>query len=331
LPIFITLDDLQLFAKGGEDGPEYNRAHRLVNAWEFAKLARQAAEIGRYVIAVRPKLCFLVCSYLSFPKLGDFNSNPSTLPMTVIREHAALSDSWQVTHPNGTSTSSASSPRDAIAKFGVTADSPLNSYSANKPLDPHARKFLGKRLDYILYRQPHKSGSNAEDKMPILKAIDCKVVFTDKVPDFDFSFSDHFGLEAVLEIQPPDDMSSSDGASAQVSSELSNISIATTIQALTACYQFSRHRSRKELRIFGLSLLLLLAIVIGTSWLPFTWLNPVFFLITIFFSWLATTMLYEGFLYGKWECNALMNVIEEMEIHGKTLEAQHRTSNDFPN
>ena len=47
----------QLFAKGGEDGPEYNRAHRLVNAWEFAKLTRQAAERGRYVIAVRPFLC----------------------------------------------------------------------------------------------------------------------------------------------------------------------------------------------------------------------------------------------------------------------------------
>jgi len=41
-----------LFAKGGEDGPEYNRAHRLVNAWEFAKLARHAAEVGKYVIAV---------------------------------------------------------------------------------------------------------------------------------------------------------------------------------------------------------------------------------------------------------------------------------------
>ena len=45
--------DTKLFAKGGEDGPEYNRAHRLVNAWEFAKLARQAADLGRYVIAVR--------------------------------------------------------------------------------------------------------------------------------------------------------------------------------------------------------------------------------------------------------------------------------------
>jgi sphingomyelin phosphodiesterase 2 len=40
-------------AKGGEGGPEHHRAHRLVNAWEFAKLAKQAAELGRYVIAVR--------------------------------------------------------------------------------------------------------------------------------------------------------------------------------------------------------------------------------------------------------------------------------------
>lgn len=45
-------DMAQLFAKGGADGT----AHRLINAWEFAKLARMSAEKGRYVIAVR-----LVC------------------------------------------------------------------------------------------------------------------------------------------------------------------------------------------------------------------------------------------------------------------------------
>jgi len=42
----------QFCAKGGESGPEYNRTYRLVNAWEFAKVTRQAAELGRYVIAV---------------------------------------------------------------------------------------------------------------------------------------------------------------------------------------------------------------------------------------------------------------------------------------
>lgn len=42
----------QLFAKGRELDPEYIRAHRLVNAWEFAKLAYTSASLGRYVIAV---------------------------------------------------------------------------------------------------------------------------------------------------------------------------------------------------------------------------------------------------------------------------------------
>lgn len=51
IKIFIV--SYQFYAKGGDDGPEYNQAHRLVNAWEFAKLSRQAAELGRYVIAVR--------------------------------------------------------------------------------------------------------------------------------------------------------------------------------------------------------------------------------------------------------------------------------------
>lgn len=50
----------QLFAKGGEDGPEHNRAHRLVNAWELAKLARRAAALGRYVIAVSVLLLYLI-------------------------------------------------------------------------------------------------------------------------------------------------------------------------------------------------------------------------------------------------------------------------------
>ena len=42
----------QFFSEGGDDGPEYQRAHRLVNAWEFAKLVRYAARSGRHVVAV---------------------------------------------------------------------------------------------------------------------------------------------------------------------------------------------------------------------------------------------------------------------------------------
>ncbi|KAG6837312.1 hypothetical protein H0H93_011407 [Arthromyces matolae] len=287
----------QLFAKGGEDGPEYNRAHRLVNAWEFAKLTRQAAEVGRYVIA-----------------LGDFNSIPTTLPITVIKEHAALEDSWLVTHPPSATVSASLTPLEALHKFGVTADSPLNSYSAGKPLDPYARKFWGKRLDYVFYRQPCRPNTSSDTISPVLKATECKVVMTDKVPGCDFSYSDHFGLEATLEIQAP-----TLNMTSPQHSELSNASISTVIEALTSCYKYSRQRARKELQIFALCLLLLVAIIVGGSWLPHAWINPILLLSTIFLSWLGTTMLYEGFLYGNWECNALLNAIEELEIHRKGL------------
>ncbi|KDR85687.1 hypothetical protein GALMADRAFT_234701 [Galerina marginata CBS 339.88] len=284
----VQVFNTHLFAKGGEDGPEYNRAHRLVNAWEFAKLTRQAAEVGRYVIA-----------------LGDFNSIPSTLPMTVIFQHANLTDSWAATHPS-VNASQITAPLQAIQQLGITADSPLNSWSAGKL---HARGTWGKRLDYILYRQPNRPGHN----LPVLKAVDTKVVLTDPVPGKTFSLSDHFGLEATFEItESPDD-----NVPSPTKTELSSATIATTIQALTACYRFSRERSRKELIIFGLSMLVLVGVIVGTAWLPHSWINPIFILFTVFMAWLAITMLYEGFIFGNWECNALMNVIEELEIHRK--------------
>jgi sphingomyelin phosphodiesterase 2 len=32
-------------------------------------------------------------------------------------------------------------------------------------------------------------------------------------------------------------------------------------------------------------------------------------------TWFGTTMFYVGFVYGRWEVNALQNIIEELEIH----------------
>ncbi|KAF9567820.1 inositol phosphophingolipids phospholipase C [Agrocybe pediades] len=290
----VQIFNTHLFAKGGEDGPEYNRAHRLVNAWEFAKLARQAAELGKYVIA-----------------LGDFNSIPPTLPMTVILQHADLKDAWSVTHPPFDA-SLITSPQEAIQKLGITADSPLNSYSAAKP---HARGTWGKRLDYILYRQPQRPGQT----VPILEAVNTKVVFTDLVSGRSFSVSDHFGLEATFEIRSPSLDDTSQIPPVKLS-EITSATRATTIQALAACYRRSRERSRTELAVFGLCIVLLIGVAIGVAWLPHSWINPIFILFTVFIAWLATTMLYDGYIFGNWECNALMNVIEELEIHGKGQE-----------
>ncbi|THV01414.1 DNase I-like protein [Dendrothele bispora CBS 962.96] len=314
-----------LYAKGGEDGPEYRRAHRLIGAWELAKIARQAAELGRYVIAV-----------------GDYNSIPSTLPIAIIRQHAGFSDSWLVTHPfSNASATIPSSPQDAIDEFGVTGDSPINSWSAGKSFDPQTSQNFGKRLDYVFYRQPrllpHLNGAS----IPTLRSTDCRVMFTQEVPGATYSFSDHFGLRATIEIQNPSDTKPasasapdlesaesqnawSSAADSAEPSELSDATLTIMLEALSQAYQISKRRSRKELSVFILCVLVLSAVIISSPWFPHSWISPIFMVFNVAVAWWGTTMLYEGFLFGNWERNAYMNTIEELEIHQKALEAEGR-------
>lgn len=317
-----TLNIYQLFAKGGDEGPDQQKAHRLVNAWEFAKLARQAAELGRYVIAA-----------------GDFNSVPTAPPMNIIRNHASLSDAWVDTHLSlpSPAVGGIPTPIDAIRVYGVTADSPLNSYSAGKPLESNARKYQGKRLDYVFYREPR--ASPYDPRAPRLKAVETRVLLTEKIPGTNYSFSDHFALEATFEISSripqPSEGPSSPAVDQGVSSfDLTSVPnpdpvssksvtadlLTSTLQSLTSRYRYAQSQARFQLAVFSGSLILLLAIVVGSAWLPRAWINPIFMLLTIFLAWLATTMLYVGFVYGNWEINALTNVIEELEIYRNSLD-----------
>lgn len=321
----------QLFAKGGDEGPEHQRAHRLVNAWEFAKLARQSAELGRYVIAA-----------------GDFNSVPSTLPMSIIRDHAGLTDAWTTTHPDvpEPDPTHPPTPHDAILLHGVTADSPLNSYSAGKTLEPLARKFQGKRLDYVFYRQP--SSGPARARTPVLRPVQTRVVMTELVPGYDYSFSDHFGLEAEFEVEAPQGGDLTDPTTVDspdpsllnrtsviasshtnhqlgLSRDVSPESINLALVSLTARYRFAKSQGNFHLTVFLGCIAVLLAIIVASAWFPY-WINPVFTLITILLAWLGTTMLYVGFVYGNWEVNALTNIIEELELYRAALQAQQRAS-----
>jgi len=71
--------------------------------------------------------------------------------------------------------------------------------------------------------------------------------------------------------------------------------------------------------VFALGILLLLGLIIGSAWVPLSWVNPIFVLFTIFIAWLTTTMLYEGFIFGHWERRALQSVLEELDIHKRKL------------
>ncbi|KAI0032145.1 inositol phosphophingolipids phospholipase C [Vararia minispora EC-137] len=292
----VQVFNTHLFAKGGEGGPEYHRAHRLVNAWEFAKLAKQSAEIGRYVIAA-----------------GDFNSIPVTLPMTVIRDHAGLNDAWESVHPSpDPATSPSIDPKDAIAVYGVTADSPLNSYSAGKPLDSYARFAQGKRLDYILFRDPPHSRSGVAQ--PTLMCLHARVVLTDLVPGCGFSYSDHFGLEATLSIQHPE---------AKDHTPLADLApeATTMVHALRTCLRHSATRAGNEMTIFGSCLALDIFLIAAASIWRTIGLTSFFVLLGTISTWLGTTMLYVGFVYGRWEVNALQNVIEELELYVVSIDA----------
>lgn len=259
--------------------------------------------------------------------------------MTLIREHAALQDAWVETHPNPPASSSMLSPFDCIQAFGVTADSPINSYSAGKPLDSYARAGQGKRLDYVLFRNPSAHSTGSSKPLPQLKCSNTRVMLTETVPGRSFSYSDHFGLEARFDISHAEaqegtlpsnpsryssDFPSTSSVAAptppSTSTHLSSEDAMTVVQALTTCYRHARVRSQHELTIFMLCVVLLVGLIIGAAWLPHAAYSPVFVFLAGVATWLGTTMLYVGFVYGKWEVNALMNVIEELELYRKGLD-----------
>jgi len=150
----------------------------------------------------------------------------------------------------------------------------------------------------------------------------------EKVPGYSFSYSDHFGLEATLDVvttipepENPEDIVDigRQRPLVEVDSELATETIDTMVNALTTCYRYSQHRSKKELLSFAACLVLLIGAIVASVWINHGWINPIIIVATIFLAWLGTTLLYEGFIYGKWECNALMNVIEELDIHKRSL------------
>jgi len=272
---------------------------------------------------------------------GDFNSVPSTLPMTVVLQHAGLDDAWASLHPPSELSQVGGSdvnPVDAISLYGFTYDSPLNSYSASERLDTHAPAPQGKRLDYVLFRNPAHSPSTFSSPspaaLPQLVPTEARVMLTDLVPGYAFSYSDHFGVEATFGIEHPElkrnlllhdvpadgkvTIASTAAAASQKKQHLSYQDALTVLDALRTRLKHSNARSRCELRIATACVILLICVLIGTAWSPKGFLTPLFVFLSVVMTWVGTTMFYVGFLYGRWEANALRNVIEEMELYAQS-------------
>jgi sphingomyelin phosphodiesterase 2 len=227
------------------EGSEIVQAHRMAQAWQLADHIRASAERGRYVIAVSMGCLGLgfhswLTGSCSFLQAGDFNSSPWSLPVAILKDYGCLLDSWVESHPPSLlQTEYPENAEEAIDLFGMTVDSPINSYSAGKPLSDTAKQWKGKRLDYIFYRGPdiarkrplqwtfqrekgqhadhvdHEAGDadvlqqgepirSSMSKAPILTCESSRVVLTGLVPGQSFSYSDHFGLCSTFTVVPAD-------------------------------------------------------------------------------------------------------------------------------
>lgn len=252
---------------------------------------------------------------------GDFNSVPTSLTIDIIRSHGGVQDAFASSRgPLPYQTDSARDPEQAIRDFGVTADSPINSYSAGKHLDSTAQRFQGKRLDYVFFRDPYvKEGEPTHT----LACTQTDVVMTAKVPGRPFSYSDHFGLEATIEIRLSSSLSPQEeisklppellhngfassapsvrslafGASSQsltTGSQLPPASVTTAINALTAAYREARRRSNLQLAGFASCILAAVGLIVGSAWQPWATFNPLLTFVAVAVGWAGTTLLYSG-------------------------------------
>jgi sphingomyelin phosphodiesterase 2 len=245
-----------------------------------------------------------------------------------------LEDTWKATHPvPPTAPIGLNNPTNAqraMDVFGLTVDSPLNTWSHGKPLDAFARRWLGKRLDYILFQSP------AFGTRPSLKIQETKIVLTERVPGYDFSYSDHFGLEATFTIDLPSE--SDHGTAGQVAwvdaggsgmpkqGQLSETDLLTALGALSFEYREARRRATRHFVYFGGCLALLLLFIVGSAWvLPNSaWVAPLSTLLGAIATWWGTTSLYVSFIYGRWETGILENLMNEIEEIRRHIPIQAR-------
>ncbi|KAM0788191.1 hypothetical protein ACM66B_001350 [Microbotryomycetes sp. NB124-2] len=284
-----------MFAPGGE-GEQVGGAHRVAQAWELAKIVQEKSERGRHVIVT-----------------GDFNSQPESIIMRMLLHGGSLQDAWADTHPSPPSIDSAAhrqlNPQQVLHKHGITCDSPLNTYSASKLAKRSSRDETvvrgGKRLDYVLYRSPLHSTH-------VLRARDSGVTLTEVVPSLGVSYSDHFAIEATLDLVFSSPSSITSGPPS-MQTTISTDDLSRALANLSSAYRLCLKNSQFQLRLFGLSLVLVPVLCLAVSYQPLRALRWLFVLLAVADGAGGATMLYTGFVGGNWEKGALRNVMAEME------------------
>lgn len=173
--------------------------HRTAQAWEIAKLMRDARLRGSLVVG-----------------LGDFNMVPMSFAHVLIENRGSVRDVWRELHPASSIGASidvpeadrrqrlqlASTPnvKESLGEHGHTCDTVVNTWRWNeahrKALDKgHDRTIApgeldpkAKRLDYIFFGGLDKGW----------QVNDVRVTMTERHPDLHCSLSDHLAVFATI-------------------------------------------------------------------------------------------------------------------------------------
>lgn len=239
--------------------------------------------------------------------------------MNLLLSHGQLTDSWIVTHPQASQPNVSSTPtaQEAITVNGMTCDNPLNTWQAGKRFGDDIIRQKGKRLDYILYRRPDRY--RAEKKRAIL-ATQCEVTATEEIPSLGCSLSDHFGVEAVLAFPRTNELENdSDELIPERPSSAETIRLA--LAAIAIYSGRSESASKVQLGLFCLSLVGIPVLSVAACFQPVRWLNWIFVLLGIATGAGGATMLYTGFVGGRWETSAVKNTLSDMSVELDRLES----------
>lgn len=174
--------------------------HRTAQAWEIARLMRDASERGSLVIA-----------------LGDFNMVPMSFAHVLIESRSGgAEDAWRVLHPGssvGASIDVAEKERrkskgekevptvdESLDEHGHTCDSVVNTWrwseEQRKALEKGTDRVIpreepdpkAKRLDYIFFNDSRKHW----------RVERAAVVMTERHPILRCSLTDHFAVQATV-------------------------------------------------------------------------------------------------------------------------------------
>ncbi|KAG9293343.1 hypothetical protein G9A89_007589 [Geosiphon pyriformis] len=299
----------------GSKNDDIYLGHRVSQAWEIANILRNSAARGRNVIA-----------------LGDFNNDSDSLLYKLITQHGQMTDAWAF---QNSPSSDPNQQQIAFINFkernteigdkGITSNSPANTWSRNYSIrDLNQNQNLGQRIDYIFFRKTSQ-----------FWCVRSRVVFTDIIPEYRCSYSDHFGVDATFILAATDKNSSSalEEPGFESFSNLDPVIYRPLIDLLRKDLEVSASTAQFQLITFWLSLIFVIGGIIAEALItakalePHPWIH-IFILIGVT-TFVITGVIFGliGFLFGNSEQRGLKHLMDEVEsfVEGKIVNFDKRT------